>query len=140
MNAAEVMSALSAHDASVVIEGQRIRVLHPAGHPPPAELVEAARHHRDALWSLLESERRDPASPYAKVLDALRSTCPELIEAVRWQQAIQDADSFIAKWGAQAQALGWTARDLFGLHSVPTQPAPTYQRLARYDSTGLIWL
>jgi hypothetical protein len=141
MNAAEVISALSAHDASVVIEDERIRVLHPVGNPPPAELIEAARQHRDVLRSMLESERQNTAAlPYAKVFDALRSTCPELVEADRWQQAIQDGGSFLAKWGVQAQALGWTARELFGLHAVPERPAPTYQRLARYDATGLIWL
>ena len=74
------------------------------------------------------------------MFDALRSTCPELVETDRWQQAIQDADSFVAQWGAQAHALGWTARELFGLHPVPPHPAPAYERLARYDAIGLIWL
>jgi hypothetical protein len=104
-------------------------------------LIEAARQHRDALRTLLEGERENiTALPYAKVFDALRSTCPELVEADRWQQAIQDGGSFLTKWGAQAHALGWTARELFGLHPVPPRPAPTYQRLSRYDATGLIWL
>jgi hypothetical protein len=74
------------------------------------------------------------------VLAALKSRCPELVEAARWQQAIHDAESFLTKWGPQAHTLGWTARELFGLHQVPQQPAPTYQRLSRYDATGLIWL
>jgi len=68
------------------------------------------------------------------------SRCPELVEPARWQQAIRDAESFLAKWGQHAHALGWTARELFGLHPVPPQPAATYQRLSRYDATGLIWL
>jgi hypothetical protein len=29
---------------------------------------------------------------------------------------------FLAKWGEQAEALGWTARDLFGLHEPLAQP------------------
>jgi hypothetical protein len=74
------------------------------------------------------------------VLAALRSRCPELVEALRWQQAIQDAEAFLAKWGQQAQVFGWTPRDLFGLHPVPVRPAPTYCRLSRYDATGLIWV
>jgi hypothetical protein len=77
---------------------------------------------------------------YASVLTALHSKCPDLVETDRWDQAIRDADSFLAKWGQQAQALGWTARELFGLHPIPAQPAPTFRRLARYDTTGLIWL
>ena len=46
------------------------------------------------------------------------------------------AERFLAEWGEQAEALGWTARDLFGLHEVPANPHPTYQRLSRYDCTG----
>jgi hypothetical protein len=46
----------------------------------------------------------------------------------------------VATWGEQAVALGWTPRDLFGLHKPPDQPHPSYRRLSRYDETGLIWL
>jgi hypothetical protein len=42
--------------------------------------------------------------------------------------------------GKQATALGWTARDLFGLQPVADKPAPNYRRLSRNDETGLIWL
>jgi len=77
---------------------------------------------------------------YRDAMAGLRSKCPELVEPDRWQQAIHDATSFLATWGAQAHALGWTARELFGLHPLPTHPAATYRRLSRYDETGLIWL
>jgi hypothetical protein len=40
----------------------------------------------------------------------------------------------------RARALGWTARELFGLHATPARPHPNYRRLSRYDETGLIWL
>jgi hypothetical protein len=53
---------------------------------------------------------------------------------------VEDGRRFLAQWGDQAAALGWTVRDLFGLHSIPERPAPSYQRLSRYDQTGLIWL
>src|SRR5262249_41823574 len=43
-------------------------------------------------------------------------------------------------YGAQSLALGWTARDLFGLHTPPENPHLSYQRLSPYDQTGLIWL
>jgi hypothetical protein len=36
--------------------------------------------------------------------------------------------------------LGWTVTDLFGLHQPTDKPHPSYQRLSRYDCTGLIWL
>jgi hypothetical protein len=42
--------------------------------------------------------------------------------------------------GQYPHALGWTARDLFGLHRPPEKPHPSYSRLSRYDETGLIWL
>jgi hypothetical protein len=42
--------------------------------------------------------------------------------------------------GEQAEALGWTPRDVFGLAPVPDKPAPSYRRLSRYDLTGLVWL
>jgi hypothetical protein len=77
---------------------------------------------------------------YGDTLSALRSKCPGLIETDRWQQAVRDAETFLQRWSEQAQTLGWTVRDLFGLHPVPDRPAPSYQRLSRYDSTGLIWL
>jgi hypothetical protein len=78
--------------------------------------------------------------PYAEALDRLERHCPHHVEAERWQLAIQDANCFLPKWGRQAEALGWTADELFGLHPVPARPAPTYCRLSRYDATGLIWL
>jgi hypothetical protein len=53
---------------------------------------------------------------------------------------VGDGRRFLATWGARAQALGWTARDLFGLHTLPDNPHPSYRRLSRYDATGLIWL
>jgi hypothetical protein len=57
-----------------------------------------------------------------------------------WRRAIADAATFPTKWGAEAQALGWMVPELFGLHPVPEQPAPNYNRLARVDDMGLLWL
>ena len=74
------------------------------------------------------------------ILAALGERCPVHIEPDRWRQAVEDGRLFLAIWGVQAQALGWTARDLFGLHTPPSEPAPIYQRLSRCDETGLIWL
>jgi hypothetical protein len=77
---------------------------------------------------------------YRHAMAAHQSKCPELVELDRWQQATSDAETFLAKWGAQAHALGWTARELFGLHPVPEWPAVNFSRLSRRDSLGLIWL
>ena len=35
---------------------------------------------------------------------------------------------------------GLPARPLFGWPDVPDRPGPKYQRLSRYDQTGLVWL
>jgi len=77
---------------------------------------------------------------YNTVIDVLRSMCPDLIEIDRWQLAVSDAESFLSTWGQQAYVLGWTNAELFGLRPIPEQPAANYQRLSRYDCTGLVWL
>ena len=82
---------------------------------------------------------RDPVS-YASALAVLRANCPACVPEDRWHQAIVDATVFAPKWGAQAEAFGWTERELFGLPDVPDRPRPSYERLSRYDQTGLVWL
>ena len=77
---------------------------------------------------------------YESVCSALETRCPELVPVDRWQLAVEDGRRFLARWGEQAEALGWTSRDLFGLHRPPEKPHPSYRRLSRYDETGLIWL
>ena len=82
----------------------------------------------------------DFLGPYSRVIAALEARCPDLIPADRWQAAVGDGRAFLVKWGEQAEALGWTVRDLFGLHKSPEKPHPSYSRLSRYDETGLVWL
>jgi hypothetical protein len=79
-------------------------------------------------------------SRFFRTFSELERRCPARIDPARWQQAVNDGQRFLAQWGEQAEALGWTARDLLGLHEVPATPHPAYQRLSRYDCTGLIWL
>jgi hypothetical protein len=66
--------------------------------------------------------------------------CPACVPETRWRQAIEDGQAFLAEWGLQALALGWTGRDLFGLHEPPANPHPSYSRLSRVDQAGLCWL
>ena len=77
---------------------------------------------------------------YGRVMAALEAGCPDLVPVERWQASVEDGRRFLAGWDEQAEALGWTAKDLFGLHKPPANPHPSYRRLARYDETGLIWL
>jgi hypothetical protein len=75
-----------------------------------------------------------------EAFEALERRCPDHVEPRRWQQAVEDGRWFLAVWGEQADALGWTVEDLFGLHKPPAKPHPSYNRLSRYDATGLVWL
>jgi hypothetical protein len=77
---------------------------------------------------------------FGRICSVLEQRCPEYVPVKRWQHAVEDGRAFLAKWGEQAEALGWTSADLFGLHPVPAKPHPSYSRLSRYDATGLIWL
>jgi hypothetical protein len=77
---------------------------------------------------------------FCRTFEELQRRCPERIDRVDWQAAVEDGRAFLAKWGEQAEALGWTARDLFGLAPVPDKPASNYRRLSRYDLSGLVWL
>jgi hypothetical protein len=83
---------------------------------------------------------RDSETGLGRVLAALESRYPDLVPADRWRAAVEDGRRFLARSGEQAEALGWTARDLFGLDTPPAKPHPSYSRLSRYDATGLIWL
>jgi hypothetical protein len=73
-------------------------------------------------------------------LEILERRCPPYIERDRWQQCLSDGRRFVADWGNQATALGWTVNNLFGLDVPPEVPHPSYSRLARLDCTGLVWL
>jgi hypothetical protein len=136
MSAAEALRIARGAGVELTLDGDGL-LIDAASEPPPSVLEELRRYKPDIIELLrTDHDRR----PYTQAFAGLRSQRPQLIEHDRWQQAIQDADSFLTTWGAQAQALGWTAHELFGLHAVPPRPAPTYRRLSRYDETGLIWL
>jgi hypothetical protein len=75
-----------------------------------------------------------------EVLAALEARVPDRVDRADWELAVAGARRFLAVWGEQARSLGWSVRDLFGLHEVPAVPSPTYRRLSRYDETGLVWL
>jgi hypothetical protein len=78
---------------------------------------------------------------FGRIYSLLEARCPDHVPTDRWKQCIEDGRAFIHQWGKQAEALGWDARSLFGLHTPPEQPHPSYwNRLSRYDQTGLIWL
>jgi hypothetical protein len=135
MSPAEVISALAAHDARVAVEGDRVRVLFKPGHPPPAELVEAARQHKDALRTMAIGPMLLAASlplpDYIVAGLARLKVCGPLwiMTAERWAIIIETANRVAMEHGATALRLGWRDVDLFGLH--PKAPG------ARHDCRGL---
>jgi hypothetical protein len=103
----------------------------------PRPLFSASQDQADAPAKVAKPAKVDP---FAFTFAALESGCPDLVPVARWQLAVEDGRGFLARWGEQAEALGWTGRDLFGLPAPPAKPHPSYSRLSRYDEIGLIWL
>ena len=93
-----------------------------------------------------QSDLSDKSTPigrlsrFGRTLTTLECRCPDLVPTERWQQAVADGQRFLARWDKQAHALGWTAKDLFGLYPMSAHAKPSFNRLARYDEIGLIWL
>lgn len=102
--------------------------------------TDQARHLSAPVSVSRFPRERDSKTCLGSVLADLESRYPDLVPIDRWQAAIEDGRRFLARWGNQAEALGWTARELFGLQTPPAKPHPSYSRLSRYDETGLIWL
>jgi hypothetical protein len=116
-----------------------------SGLPKPAA-VEPTMAYRatsvgpDGIGCKVEIVELPVAVRYRKVFVSLQLKPPALVDVDRWRQCVRDGSKFLAVWGEQAEALGWTPADLFGLHTPPERPHPSYNRLSRYDCTGLIWL
>jgi hypothetical protein len=107
----------------------------------PRTKADAAQNSQNAQNSHAQTqERGSELNPYGRTIAALEARCPDLVPIDRWQQAVSDGKTFLARWREQALGLGWTATDLFGLIAVPEHAKPSFNRLSRYDETGLIWL
>ena len=121
-----------------------------SGVEPRARETDAAPDMQNLISSGIEKHCRSNRQnrqnivaapfPYAEALDQLERECPDYVDAERWQHCLIDAQRFLAEWGEKAAALGWTAHDLFGLAPIPDKPKLSFERLSRYDATGLIWL
>ena len=111
--------------------------------PEPAEPTAAYQvvsAEPDGAGCRVEIVELPQAQRYRRTFAHLQLKPPALVDVARWRQCVEDGSRFLAVWGEQAEALGWSSADLFGLHTPPEQPHPSYSRLSRYDATGLIWL
>jgi hypothetical protein len=106
----------------------------------PTAAYEATSAEPDGTACKVEIIELPQAQRYRKAFGVLQVKPPDMVEIKRWRQCVKDGSRFLAKWGEQAEALGWTSADLFGLHQPPERPHPSYRRLSRYDARGLVWL
>ena len=134
MNAAQIVNEATAVGIHIAIDGDNLLLEAPT--QPPAAVVDLISRHKPDIVLLL----RFGSDGFAEVFAALEGKCPDYVDLERWRQCLDDALEFLATWGRQADSLGWTPRDLFGLNRPPAEPHPSYQRLSRYDETGLLWL
>jgi hypothetical protein len=79
------------------------------------------------------------AARYRRVFGVLQARCPDHVPERRWQDCIRDGARFLAKFGLEAERLGWSSADLFALPPVPANPHPSFNRMARLDQQGLCW-
>jgi hypothetical protein len=146
MNAADIISAVRQAGAALRVDGDSLVASNASRIAP--DLKAAIRENKPHLITALVGLRckvtiiEIPATGlrYRRTFAHLQLRPPALVEVERWRRCVQDGSKFLALWGEQAESFGWASRDLFGLHAVPDKPHPSYQRLSRYDCTGLIWL
>jgi hypothetical protein len=119
----EIKGITASPPVSANMDSQPKKPVEPSGATCKEEIVELPQAQR-----------------YRKTFGHLQLKPPEYVREDRWEQAVEDGRRFLAAWSTQAEALGWTSADLFGLAPVPDRPHPSYRRLSRYDLMGLIWL
>jgi hypothetical protein len=145
MNAAEILVAVQKAGATLRVDGDSL-VASNASRIAPVIKAAIRENKPQLITALVGSSCRveivelPRAARYRKVFGVLQLRPPALVDVTRWRQCVEDGSKFLARWGEQAEALGWSSVDLFGLHTPPANPHPSYRRLSRYDCTGLVWL
>jgi len=146
MNAADILSAVRQAGAALRVEGDSLVASNASRLAPDlkAAIREAKPHLITALvgsgCKVTIIEIPATGLRYRRTFARLQIKLPAHVPVERWRKAVEDGSKFLARWGEQAEAMGWPPRDLFGLHAVPEKPHPSYSRLSRYDATGLCWL
>jgi len=128
------------HFGDALVHEQCARFLPKPEAAEPTVAYRATSVGPDGLGCRVEIVELPQAQRYRRTFAHLQLKPPALVPLERWRQCLKDGSRFLAKWGEQAEALGWTSADLFGLAPVPAKPHPSFSRLSRYDLTGLLWL
>jgi hypothetical protein len=128
------------HYGEVLAHQECARFLPKPDPAEPSAAYRAVTAEPDGIACKVEIVELPQAARYRKVFGVLQLRPPDLADVARWRQCVRGGSKFLARWGEQAERLGWDSRDLFGLHTPPERPHPSYSRLSRYNALGLIWL
>ena len=67
---------------------------------------------RAGLYDINDQNDQSPPfgrlNRFCRTFATLETRCPELVPVDRWQAAVDDGRRFLARWGEQAEAFGWT--------------------------------
>jgi hypothetical protein len=83
--------------------------------------VEAVRRRATRSGEREISEK----SPFAAGFHKLRSEPPKGVDNPRYVEVLADAEAFLGRWGAQAEAMGWRRTTCSGFILSPPWPAMT---------------
>jgi len=128
------------HYCKVLVHRECVRFLPKPEAAEPTAAHQGVTAEPDGIGCRVEIVELPQAQRYRKAFALLQLKPPALVPVLRWRRCVKDGSRFLAKWGEQAEALGWSSADLFRLHIPPEQPHHSYSRLSRYDAMGLIWL
>jgi hypothetical protein len=132
----ELLDFLASVGATIRRQGDWI-VVKAGQKPVPRAVLNALRDRRQELLDLLAADRGGEAvdagiprqwTEGLRRLEASTSIAGML--PLERLPLIEDARRFLAEWGGEAARLGWTAKDVFGLHPVAPKD--------RYDAMGLV--
>jgi hypothetical protein len=99
MSAATLIADLERHGTRVAVAGERVRLVHPAGRPPPAALIRAAREAKSELREALTAIHSEILPAYAEALGRLERERPDGVSEARGRVALGDARRFLCAWG-----------------------------------------
>jgi hypothetical protein len=132
---AELMDEARAHGIGFRLQPDGLLRMR-APHEPPAELVERIKAAKPAIIAALAVRNEQIEATLTEWREGVATmsgmSCPSGIPPTRWAAVITDSQRFTRTFASRAAALGWTARDLWGVHPV----APWH----RLDCLGALWL
>jgi hypothetical protein len=109
----EIIAALARHGTRVAVDGDRVRLIHDLGNPPPTDLVDAAREVKAALRQIIvapEVRPNPPAGP--EYLPEPTTRWTQLV--LQWGGSINEGVAVVQRVCASAGLPGTWRRGLVG--------------------------